>query len=340
MNNMKLISKKINFIASLIIGVCLFYYALKYFNINETIYAISRSRIGYLFAAFFLLIIAHLIRGKRWLIWEKNLTYGDSFKLILVGFMGNNILPARLGELLRAHCSAHRINRSFGRAGALASIVIERVLDGLVLAIVGILGSIFVPMDHRLLWALLFVCMFFLALTAGLLISISFHERIRNLMAKVNRIFPGRLTRFGKEKADYFLDGLLLIRGFRRISGALLVTVLIWGTELAIYYLIANAVSHDVPIGTCFVFLAAVNFASLFPFTVGGLGAIEGAATMYLVSAGIPAGESLAMVLILHGYQFFFTTILGALFYFTGRYYNIPLIQNRKTGAFNRSPTR
>jgi len=322
--------KYIKFIVSIIIGFVLLYYTLRFFNFNSTLLTIKRAKIDYLFGALLLLIIAYLIRGRRWMIWEKDLKYWDSFKLMLVGFMGNNILPARLGEILRAHCVAEKTSSNFGRTAALASIAIERVLDGVVIAFIGIVGLLIIPIDERLFWPLMFVCVLFFVITAGLLISIFFHQKIRNFMASINSIFPGHLTKFGIEKVNYFLDGLLLIRSFDRMVKALFTTAIIWGIELVMYYLIAKAVFNGISMQTCLLFLSVVNFASLFPLTVGGIGAIEGATTVYLISAGIPAHESLAMVLIQHAYQFFFTTSLGLLFYFTSRYYTIPLVQNSK----------
>jgi dolichyl-phosphate beta-glucosyltransferase len=262
------------------------------------------------------------------MVWVKDLTYWDSFKLILVGFMGNNVLPARMGEVLRAHCAADKINNTNGRTATLASIVIERVLDGFVLAIGGILGLFIVHVDGRLFMALMAVCILFFVLTAGLLVSIFYNETIRNIMTTINRIFPGYMTIFSKEKAYYFLDGLLLLRGCGRMCKAVLLTELIWCIELSMYYVIANGVSHNISVGQCLVFLVSVNFASLFPLTIGGLGAIEGVATIYLISTGIPPDDSFAMVLVQHGYQFFFTTFLGAYFYFTNRYFNIPIFRN------------
>jgi dolichyl-phosphate beta-glucosyltransferase len=324
-------SNKIKFAFSLIIGFCLFYYTLIHFEINKTITAIKQLRIDCLLLALLLLICAYLIRGIRWMIWEKNLTYWDSVKLILVGFMGNNILPARLGEILRAHYAAKKT--TYGRTAALASVVIERVLDGFIIAIVGIAGIMLVRIDKSLYWPLLFVCALFFLLSAGLIISVFFHSTIRILIDTIHGIFPGHLTDFVKKKINYFLDGLLLIRNGGRMAKALLATALIWSTELIIYYMIATAVFEDFSFDRCLLFLSVVNFASLFPLTVGGIGAIEGAATVYLVNSGIPASESLAMVLIQHAYQFLITTISGGAIYFISGYYAIPLVQNKRETA-------
>jgi dolichyl-phosphate beta-glucosyltransferase len=318
----------LRFIFSLVVGTLLFYYTVKYFDIEKIVFLIRHARPDYLFFSIVLIILAYVVRGYRWMIWEKDLNFQDSFKLILIGFMGNNLLPARLGEILRAHCTAQKTKNGHGRTAALASITVERILDGLVISVIGIWGLIFVPVNKALFVSLMFVSMLFGLLTASLIAGIHFHKRIRRFLEKINKTFPGHLTKFGKEKINYFLDGLLLLENFALLFRAILFSACVWGIELIAYYLIANAVFNGVSLEICFLFLAVVNFASLFPFTVGGIGAIEGAATVSLIIAGIPATQSLAMVLIQHFYQFAFTTITGGIFYFTGKYYKTPIFKS------------
>jgi dolichyl-phosphate beta-glucosyltransferase len=318
----------LKFIISIAVGIGLLFLTLKYFDLVKIVAAIKDARMDYLLIALFLMVLAYLLRGRRWMIWEPGLTFWSSFKIILIGFMGNNILPARLGEILRAHCATANINNSFGRTATLASITIERILDGFVIAIVGILGLLFVPLAAKFYWALTIVCILFFLLTVSLLLGNKFHLKIRALFDKVNKVFPGHLTSFGKEKVSYFLDGLLMISKPSTMIAALGMTCIIWGVELFSYYLISKAVFHGAKFNTSFIFLAVVNFASLFPFTVGGLGAIEGATTPFLINAGLPFNESLAMVIIQHSYQFFFTTSVGGLFFFVNKYYEIPFFQD------------
>jgi dolichyl-phosphate beta-glucosyltransferase len=311
------------FIGSLTVGTALLLLTLKYFNLAETMLAIHNASAEKLSLALALLVLAYFLRGRRWMIWEPGLKYWDSFKLILVGFMGNNVLPARLGELLRAHCAASCIDNDFGRTATLASIAVERILDGLVVALAGIAGLLLVPLPARLYWALALVCLLFFSLTAALILGIYRHLAIRAVFDRIHGVFPGHLTAFGRAKAGYFLDGLLTIRRPETMLAALIMTCCIWGVELFSYYLIAEGVFPGTGLKVSLVFLAVVNFSSLFPFTVAGLGAIEGATTVFLISAGLPAEQSLAMVLIQHGFQFFFTTTLGGFLYFKDRYYGI-----------------
>src|SRR5271166_3230521 len=76
------------------------------FDLRQTLGAVRQAHLGLLILAMTLTVVSYLVRGARWRIWERSLTYWNSLRLILIGFMGNNVLPARLGEILRAHCAA------------------------------------------------------------------------------------------------------------------------------------------------------------------------------------------------------------------------------------------
>ena len=313
------------FIISIVVGSGLLLLTLSYFDLEKTFSAINEANPSKLILAFALLVAAYLMRGRRWIVWEPDLTFWNSFKFILVGYMGNNVLPARLGELLRAHCASANISNTFGRTATLASIAIERILDGLVIAIIGLIGMTVVVLQAELFWALAFVCALFLSLTTALILGIYFHLGIRRLFDWLHNWFPGHLTRFGREKINYFLDGLQLLRRPKVMLAALLMTGLVWGIELLSYYLVATAVVPDTAFMASLIFLSVANFSSLFPFTVGGIGAIEGGTVPYLISLGIPPNESLAMILIQHGFLFFFQTSVGVFFYFGNKYYKIPI---------------
>src|SRR5258707_13343207 len=159
---------------------CLILYALLWrFDLWKVLESVRQARPSYLLLGTVLLVVAYLFRGVRWQIWERSLSYWDSFRLILIGFMGNNLLPARLGEILRAHCAASKTSDDRGRTTALASISAERILDGLVLSLFGLIGVALVPVDHRLHWGLFAISLAFAGLTIGLIFGIHFHEQIR-----------------------------------------------------------------------------------------------------------------------------------------------------------------
>ncbi len=315
---------------SLAFAAGILFVLLRHIDLPAVASSLQSARADLLSVGYALMVFAYLLRGARWPIWELGLRYWDSLRLILIGFMANNILPARLGEILRADCTASKLMNGRGRTAVIASIVGERILDGFVLAVFGVAGLVHVPVNPQLHLAILVIASGFAVLASCLFLQRHFRSRIQRLLRAVHRIFPGHLTAFATEKVNYFLDGLVPLGTLPRISAALGLTVLIWGTEILSYFFIANAVAGGFDLWTAVLFLVAVNFASLFPFTIGGIGMIEATATVSLASAGLSPNLALAMVFLQHGGQYVFTTVFGAIFYFHDAFHRIPLTQHKQ----------
>lgn len=319
---------------SIVVGGILLYQVFSHFGLHQTTASIRQSRPIFLLLGAALMIAGYLLRAARWLIWERSLSYWNSLRLILIGFMGNNVLPARLGEVLRAHCTSPKTCEDRGRTTALASIAAERIFDGLMLAVVGLAGIMLVPIDRLFKEGLFFVSLAFAALALGLVLSIRSHGRLRSLITAANRRFPGHVPEYAREKAAQFIDGLLPLRAPARMLGAIVVTALIWAIETASYYCFGLAVWHGMTVQIALIFVAVVNFASLIPLTMGGIGSIEATAPLFLVSSGVPVyPAALAMVLLQHGSQYLFTTIAGAILYVTGGFYRISLARPKRTAG-------
>jgi dolichyl-phosphate beta-glucosyltransferase len=317
-------SNFLSFSISLLTGLLLLYAGLRAYSFSEVQKALARAETGYLAAAVAALAVAYIFRAVRWTIWEKGLGLWNSLRLILIGFMGNNLLPARGGEFLRAICAKRKTPPGKGGVAALASIAIERALDGLLLSILGAAAIAGLPRHGGYHAVLLATPILFGGIMAGIFVGIWRHDLIRRLLDRLHSIFPGHLTRFGREKAGFFLDGLQPICSRPRAAGAAAGTLLVWGTEWLVFFLVARAVAPGTPASTCLLFLAAVNFAALFPLTIGGLGAVEALAPALLVRAGVSPGNAVAMVLLQHGFQYAFTTLGGLWAYFHGGFYRLP----------------
>jgi dolichyl-phosphate beta-glucosyltransferase len=315
------------FVFPLVVGGLLLYILMGRFDLQRTMGVVRDARPGLLALGLVFLVVAYFLRAARWRIWERSLSYWDSFRLILIGFMGNNVLPARLGEFLRAHCAAVKTDEDRGRTTALASIAAERILDGLILALFGLLAIFLVTVDRRLEWVLFTVSLVFTALGSALVLGVRYHGRIRSVIDKAHEKFPGHLTEFAREKVTQFVDGFLPLGRPDRLLTAIAATVLIWSIEAASCYLIGRAVWSEMSMRVAVLLLVVVNFASLVPLTMGGIGTIEVVAPAYLISAGVAPTSALAIVLLQHGGQFLFTTITGGLLYVAGGFYRISLVR-------------
>jgi hypothetical protein len=86
---------------------------------------------------------------------------------------------------------------------------------------------------------------------------------------------------------------------------------------------------------TALLSLVVVNFASLIPLTMGGIGTIDAAGPLFLISSGVTPHIALAMVLLQHAAQYLFTTISGGIVYLAGGFHRLPLARP-KTAAHRR----
>jgi dolichyl-phosphate beta-glucosyltransferase len=318
-------------VVSLFLTGLIFWALLRHFDLRQTMEVVRHAHANLLILGGFLMVIAYLLRAARWRIWERSLSYWNSLRLILIGFMGNNVLPARLGEILRAHCTAQMTCESRGRTSALGSIAAERILDGLVLGVFGLDAIYVVPLEHHLQWVLLLPSLFFAVLTATLVFTLHRHDWVRSLSLAAEQAFPGRFTTFARDKAARLLGGLLPLGTVPRMTGAIATTAIIWGVEIGACYVFGRAVWGGMSLRTALLFLVVVNFASLVPLTLGGIGTIEAVGPLFLTSSGVSAPLALAMVLLQHAWQYFFTTIGGGILYLTGGFNRIPIARPKAT---------
>lgn len=200
----------------------------------------------------------------------------------------------------------------------MGSIAAERILDGLVLGAFGLVAISLVHLERRLQWGLLLASLAFAGLTIGLILTVRHQARMRSIILVANRKFPWRLTSFARDKAGQLIDGIAPLGTLPRMLAAITATAVIWGLEAAVCYAVGLALRDDMRIQTALLFLVVVNFATLVPLTMGGIGSIEAAGPLYLISSGVSPHLALAMVLVQHAGRYLFTTIAGAAFYFGG----------------------
>jgi glycosyltransferase 2 family protein len=249
--------------------------------------------------------VASLLRGYRWhkVLLRTDIEHDpkDAYALVSVGYMGNTVLPARGGEVLRMVLLADRSNT--GKRNVLGSILAERVVDGVALVLLfvtltwfGVAGA---PTGQTPA-----------AIAAGAV-----------LLAAV--AVPGYLRLRKRGMMKRFAD---LFRPFSRPSRLMLsrfgvamlgLTILVWGCEGAIVYLIGEAMSVDVqPIEALFVIVLA-SFFAMIPSAPGFVGTFDAAVVFGLEAVGVPGGQALGAAVLLRFILFVPITFAGMAFMVT-----------------------
>lgn len=218
-------------------------------DLSEALRALREVNPLVLAAATLVFLCGYPIRALRWrrILWDqKPLTLRQTLVPIFVGYMANNLLPARAGELYRAHFLGRRAAMS--RSGAAASIVVERAFDGLMLVALILLVSILFPGESFLSVAAFATGLVFLVLALSILLYVLLVDRTHSAVDKALGKLPAKLEGIVGERLKLFLRGM---RGISTIGGALEVgtyTLVIWAFEISAYTLAVLAFGVALPL--------------------------------------------------------------------------------------------
>lgn len=228
---------------------------------------LADDAIGTIAFAICLYGLATLARGERWhrvlLLIDGRSSRPDAYSLTAVGYMGNNTLPARAGDLLKSVLTAKRTGLSTPEV--LGAAVAERVLDALALgAIFLVLGGLVLtdaglPAAHAVAVVIVGV--------AGLVALVMAAPRLRRGHPRVRRFAELAIKLLRPSRALLSPAGALLLVG----------TLLVWVLEATVYATVARAV--DLPLsGIDALYLVALtNLVALVPAAPGYVGTFDAA---------------------------------------------------------------
>ena len=270
--------------------------------------------------ALFTMSISYFLRAVRWRDFFRFNPPGlyQSYRCLIIGFFVNNILPARMGELVRAHVGSKASNQS--RTHVLATVAAERLFDGLTISLIfALLFPAFASATEAQEEGGIFYVayLFLLAGIITVLVVLLRHPLFR-LLESLNQRIPGKASTYTITRIGRFIEGLEpILRPFTFFKLSLM-SLLIWSIELLVYYLVSRAFGVELGIAGVSLFLAVVNFSSLIPSAPGAIGVIEAMATVALEHIGVPRSTALAMVGTQHLMQMIVVGLPGALFFFFG----------------------
>jgi uncharacterized membrane protein YbhN (UPF0104 family) len=262
----------------------------------------STEAISWMIAAAVFYALATLVRAERWhrilhLI-GVDARRRDCYGLTTVGYMGNNVLPARAGEALRVVLLDQRTGA--GKRTLLGTIVAERILDVIVLSLIlvvavyGVLDGDVLPTDSPLLIAGAVIAI--LALAAG---AFSF-LRSRGGMERL-RDFARPLA--GAPRAMAGKAGLPLLAG----------TAVLWLIEGAVYLAVARAVELDISTTGAMYLVALTNFVAAIPAAPGSIGTFDAAVAFGTRALGGAGSAVTSYLLLLRFVLYVPITVVGLL---------------------------
>ncbi len=202
--------------------------------------ALRTARLEYLAAtAVGAIVVGVLIRAWRWRVFLPPSPRVPTRELVNatgIGLMANNVLPARMGEFVRAYVLGRR--SSVPVTTAFGSLFVERLFDAAALMLILIAAITLAPVpEWMIVLARIGGAVFLLLLLFEILLIRYPRAFFRVLHATTARFLPPRWEAELEGLLNKFIEGFQLLREPRRVVVALLLTFVMWGANGFLYYL-------------------------------------------------------------------------------------------------------
>ncbi|WP_447973266.1 lysylphosphatidylglycerol synthase transmembrane domain-containing protein [Nitrospira sp. Kam-Ns4a] len=301
-----------------IISAVLLWYAFKGVDLRGLMQEIGQVHLAWVGLSVVAGVMSLVIRGIRWRYLLDNggaVALRSLVSATFIGIMANNVLPARLGEIVRAWIFARNEARPI--PVVFASIVLERILD--VIALVAVLGLALLlspplagPGSAVFRQVGLAGLLLSIGFVAGLLLIGRFqgviHEKAERLAAGDGPAWRRR----GLDLFRRFIEGLCALRG-RQTWHAIWLSLLVWGVGIVSFHVLAEGFHLGLTIVQSSLVFVVVLLGIAIPSAPGFVGTFHGfcVAGLTLV-AGTDPTQAAAYATLLHGSQWLAINTIGA----------------------------
>lgn len=317
---------RFKFFLGILISAVFLYFFIQKINWVEVWQIIKSIHYIYLLLAMGLHMIVYLLRAKRWqdlLVPLKKIPLFSVFSATIICFMGNNIFPARLGEIIRAYVLGRRENIS--KSAIMATIVVERLFDGFTVIVFLIWLLWFFPFpkgaeqneivnpSNLKYFGILSGGIYF-AVIVFLLIAQKYYQSLLRWLGKFMQ--PRFSSAYEKvvDLTESFVTGLESLKRGKHLYSIIISSLLIWLMVPVVFYSLYPAFELQLPFSSAVLLTVVIALAVAVPSSPGYVGTFHFACATSLILLGVEPNKAKSFALILHGLVFVPVTVLGLIF--------------------------
>ncbi|MFB3895082.1 MAG: lysylphosphatidylglycerol synthase transmembrane domain-containing protein [bacterium] len=314
----------------LIISILCIAYFIKGIDWRQAWTIMESAQYLWLIPAIIAFLISFYFRIIRWQIFMdpiKKLPIKRLTPSLMIGFMGNSVLPARLGELIRPYVLAKKEQLSF--SAALATVVIERIFDGIcMLFLLAVVLMFFAPAissntdSFITLPKIQAISYTFLAVNIAIIIFLyllkKYPDKIVAMFRKIFRFLPVHWLDKLSHLLLSFVDGLHILHQPKQIILASIYSFGVWITS-AIQILFVQYAFHlgSLPLSAPIFIMVIIAIGVMLPSAPGYVGPYHAACRGALILLGVEINTAIGFAVILHASQVIVIVLIG--FYYLWR---------------------
>lgn len=306
----------IKLVLGIIISIVFLYLAFGKTDLSKMKDSFLSAKYWFFIPATLVMFISHWLRSVRWRYFLKSIKtvrVNRLFSATLIGYMGNTVLPAHLGELFRANVVGR--NEGIPTSSVLATVVIERIIDVLTLLIIMLIAVFAYPFPE---WVTLSGYIMF-AGVAGLFVFLFLlkrqHKLTIGLMNFGLNLLPQKISKKLEELVYTFIDGLNGMKKKRDYIKVTVYSLAIWFCYWLVFYILFFSFDlvdgYNLNAVSSLVLLVITTISVVVPSSPGYVGTYHFLCMKSLALFGVPAEVGLSYAFIAHGISIIPTAVVG-----------------------------
>jgi len=346
----------------LAIGAFFIWLLFRRVDFQALAYSLRGIKYAFLLPSLALISVSFIMRTYRWrffFVGEAHIPFKKLLTATMIGYMGNVLLPARAGEFIRAYVIS-RTGSKVAVTKAFATIVAERILDGLCLVALLCFSLFVLPSDkpvtipagtfseqsvalsrgHLLGMAGAALCVLAAAVVLAALICLR-SDVVCKMMGKVFSPFSDRAAQHVTRWVASFASGLHVVRDGKRLASVSFLSLLVWlPAGLAIYpVLLAFPGEVQWPWYTSLVVLAVLCVGIMIPAAPGYVGTFHAACVAgLLLCAPVDFDTAVAFAVVYHAANMVVLVIAGLICLWVENVSFLEVARRAETGSAQDAP--
>lgn len=289
---------------SLVVSAAFLFLAFRNVPLAELGAALRRLHAGWLLVAVAISLLIMVFRTWRWQLELRPLEqipFGRLWVVTAVAYMAINLLPARLGEVVRPWLLSRRSSVSF--SNVVGNLVVEKTMDAVVTLLYILVGL--VTIANLPAWVRTGARVPAVAAVVLVILVLLLYWRGEAFVDRtVLRFLPERVGAGVKRVTGAIVAGMRVLPNPRLVLAVFLVSVALWFLPILSSYVMMRAFEFRLPFSAAVVVFIFIGFGTALPNVPGMLGPYQYACILALELFGVPKSDALAYGLVLNAVQF------------------------------------
>lgn len=301
------------------IGISVFFlwYVLKDVHFDLLLEYLGSFNLLVLVAGLVIWLVGYGIRGWRWQLLLRpvvQVPFMTSFKVLVIGFTANNLLPLRAGEFVRAYLLGKKL--AVPKTTVFATVAAERLFDGIIVLLFTLIGATSVELIAWMRQSMWVAGSIFLIVLVGFAFFLILPDTAFGITKFCLRIFPENIRTRLLSLIEVFVQGIQFLRHPDLLVLVTLSSVAIWLTEAAFYYIAAISFGISISFTQALFIKGILNLGILLPSAPGYVGTFEFFIVETMKLMKVDQTKALGYALVSHFVEFVSINVVGVYYMF------------------------